>query len=134
MNVNGRLQKRAGQRSTTIRREGSGVIMTHPIFQVGDRVTLNNKAPKWILQGMSPYVARTVRIRYYYPKYGYALYFLGYNGRGVDITHIGFRAYMLDVYIPLPTDRTYKRAQSLQSQLQKTTRDNIARTGKADSH
>lgn len=107
--------------------------MTHPIFKEGDRVVLNSKAPKWLLKQVSPYVARTIRIRWYCETGGYALYFLGYNGRGLDFSNYGFRAYMLDIYIPLPKDRTYKRAQALQSKLQKSMRDNIARTGKADS-
>ncbi len=104
--------------------------MTHPIFRKGDRVTLNEKAPKWILERVSPYVARTITEVYYSPTGGYNLYYLGFNWRGYDISHIGFRAYMLEHYVPLPTDRTFKRARALKSKIQKKIRDNIARTGK----
>lgn len=107
--------------------------MTYAIFKPRDRVTLNKKAPKFILSKVSPYVARTIVSLYYNIRGGYNIYFLGYNGRGEDISWYGFRAYMLDIYVPLPKDRTYKRAQTLQSKLQKNMRDDIARTGKPNS-
>jgi hypothetical protein len=108
--------------------------MTHPIFNEGDKAVLNNKAPKWILRELNnPYEPRTIVQRWYCKAGGYMLYFLGHNQRGLDLRKCGFRAYMLDIYVPLRKDRTYKRAQALQSKLQKSMRDSIASTGKANS-
>src|SRR4030042_806800 len=103
--------------------------MSHRIFKKGDKVVLKKKAPKWILEEVSPYVARTITGVYYNKKGGYAHYYLGRSARGYDISMYGFRAYMLDYWVPLRKDRTYKRAQSLQSKLQKSMRDNTAKAG-----
>lgn len=99
--------------------------MSKPLFKVGDKVQINRKAARWIIRaGVSLYIARRVKQVWYFKKGGYNLYFLGFNQRGTDISNYGFRAYMLDHYIPLPDRTSYNRARRAKIKIQAAKRAN----------
>jgi hypothetical protein len=59
------------------------------------------------------------------------LYFCGCKpGHGVDISSYGFRGYMIEHYVPLPPQYSYKVAQRKQAGEQRRLRESIAHMGK----
>ena len=70
-------------------------------FKDGDQVIIrrdNPKTPKWILRHTRLDRPRRIVSHFYNRMRQHTLYYLGYNGRGVDFTYYGFMPAQLKIW------------------------------------